>query len=240
MRPHAVVTAQGPRPSLEDRAWTDGATRLIVCDGMGGHADGDRAAQAALDCARELSLSDTREQVVERVRSEVGRDGGTTLSVVELRADTLRWLHAGDSALWLVMRLADGDATIQRLTADHSRWGGLVAAGHAPDTLSLRLKSVLDSCVMAPSFRTGAGAVTWDEGAIALPDAGRVDRVWLFGTTDGFHEAFEGEAGVVDTTRLLAGLRDLVQMSEAEAQVYADGCASETHDNATVAWWRIR
>ena len=79
--------------------------------------------------------------------------------------------------------------------------------------------------------------VTWDESATALPSSG---KVWIFGTTDGFHEAFEGEDGTVDHGRLLAGLRDLVQMSEAEAQVYADGCASETHDNATVAWWRIR
>jgi serine/threonine protein phosphatase PrpC len=47
MRPHAVITAQGPRPSHQDRAWTDGATRLIVADGMGGHESGEVAAQTA-------------------------------------------------------------------------------------------------------------------------------------------------------------------------------------------------
>jgi len=235
MRPHAVVTAQGPRPSHQDRAWTDGATRLIVADGMGGHESGEVAAQTALDYAQRATFAEIRDGVVTAVEVAAGRNAGTTLSVAMLDRRELSWLHAGDSALWLVTGKGR-TAQIRRLTADQSRWGNERAREpDSPKRPSRECKSILVSCVMAPSFRHGIGPVTWDTGSVTLP----AGNAWLFGTTDGFHEAFEDESGDVDHARLLAGLRDVVRCSVAHAQVYVDGCAQQTHDNATVAWWRL-
>lgn len=234
MRPHAVITARGPRPSHQDRAWTNGTTRLIVADGMGGHEAGEVAAQTALDYAQRGTFDEIRDGVVTAVEVAAGRNAGTTLSVAVLDRRELSWLHAGDSALWLVTGKGR-TAQIRRLTADQSRWGNLRALEpNARDRPSRRCKSILDSCVMAPS-RDGVEP-RWDTGSVTLP----VGNAWLFGTTDGFHEASEDESGDVDHARLLAGLRDVVRCSVAHAQVYVDGCAEQTHDNATVAWWRLQ
>lgn len=230
MLTNTVLSVQGPRSRLEDTAWTDGRTRMVVCDGMGGHDAGDLASQAVVELAKDATFGEIQEGATRVVRETAGKRAGTTCSVAILDGHAIRWLHAGDSALWLVERRS-GESTIRRLTADHSRWGHLRELGDEPHTLDPRLKSVLDSCVM-PGHPT-----TWDEGVIYLERDG---SAWLFGTTDGFHEAFEGESGEVDSDRLLAGLRDIVTSSAEDAATYLEGCARETEDNATLAIWRVR
>lgn len=230
MLTNRVLTTKGPRSTLEDAAWTDGKTRVVVCDGIGGVLDGDIAAQAVLSLASKATFEVIKAEAVGAVEAVTHRRSGTTCTVALLDGSTLRWLHCGDSALWLVTTAGE-PASIQRLTDDHSRWGALVKAGDEPKTVRKHYKHVLDSYVM-PGEST-----TWDEDFVQIPPTG---KVWLFGTSDGFHEAFEDENGVVDTARLLAGLRDILGMSEGDAQIYMDGCAAQTRDNATLAIWRVR
>lgn len=230
MPEYILYQSIGTRERMEDNAWTDGASRLVVCDGMGGELHGDIASRAACELAQRATPGEIRRDVLEAVSSTAGHGAGTTLSVAWLDGDTLRWLHAGDSALWLVVRSC-GSTTIRRLTADQSMWGAMVASGSEPASVSKRRKGILVSYIMAGEH------VTWDEGQVSIdPEA----KTWVFGTTDGFHEAFEDQSGSVDHDRLLDGLRDIVRSGPEDAQTWMDGCGKQTHDNATLVGWRVR
>lgn len=230
MGQHTILTVQGPRPSMEDAAWTDGKTRMVVCDGMGGEEAGELASGAVLDLAKVADFETVKREAADAVATATHLRSGTTCTVAVLDGQALRWIHCGDSALWLVTYIL-GESKIQRLTTDQSMWGVVVAAGNPPEQVSRSHKHRLLSCVMP-----GMSAV-WDEGSVDLPSAG---RVWLFGSTDGFHEAFEDERGVVDPDRLLAGLRKIVTSTLEDAETLMQGYAAETKDNATLAIWRVR
>jgi len=230
MGQHTILTVQGPRPSMEDAAWTDGKTRMVVCDGMGGEEAGELASGAVLDLAKVADFETVKREAADAVATATPLRSGTTCTVATLDGQAIRWLHCGDSALWLVTYL-DGQSKIRRLTADHSMWGAVFLAGKDPEKISRSRKHQLLSCVM-PGMD-----ITWDDGSVDLPSAG---RVWLFGTTDGLHEAFEDERGVVDPDQLLAGLRKIVTSTREDAETLMQGYAAETKDNATLAIWRVR
>ena len=225
-----VLSVQGGRPAMEDAAWLDGQTRMVVCDGMGGEEAGDVASAAVLEVAKAGDFESIKANAAHAISRATHLRAGTTCTVAVLDGQTLRWLHAGDSALWLVTH-QDGQSVIRRLTADQSFWGAMFLAGEDPEKISRSRKHQLLSCVM-PGMD-----ITWDEGAVDLPTAG---RVWLFGSTDGFHEAFEDQRRVVDQDRLLAGLRKIVTSTWEDAETLMQGYAAETKDNATLAIWRVR
>ncbi len=104
---------------------------VVVADGMGGHAGGEMAAQAAVDVVRETwrrYLADPVESegflgaiiagAHERI-NEVGKEHGltprSTIVVLHLAGGKARWAHVGDSRLYLFR----GDATHAH-TRDHS------------------------------------------------------------------------------------------------------------------------
>lgn len=230
---HNVITAQGPRKRIEDAAATDGKTRLVVCDGMGGHSAGDVAAMALVEYAMVNTLDKVQDRAPEAVsRACGGSSSGTTCSMAVLTGDRLEVLHAGDSALWLVHY--DGSrSTITRLTDDHSTWGVLIQQGSNPNEVSTHYKSRLESCVM------GDRAVPiWQRETIMVPTTG---KVFLFGTTDGAHEAsFCPVRRAIDTDLLLDGFREIVRATPEQAHAILSGWAETTRDNATIAYWRIR
>lgn len=215
---------------MEDAAWVDGQTRMVVCDGMGGEEAGDLASAAVLDLAKVADFESIKADAAQAIARVTHLKAGTTCTVAVLDGQTLRWLHAGDSALWLVT-YQDGLSTIRRLTADQSFWGAMFLAGEDPENISRSRKHQLLSCVM-PGMD-----ITWDEGAVDLPTGA---RVWLFGTTDGFHEAFEDHRRVVDHDRLLAGLRNIVTSTFNDAILKVMACSAKTGDNATLTIWRVR
>ena len=225
-----VLSVQGGRPAMEDAAWVDGQTRMVVCDGMGGEEAGDLASAAVLDLAKVADFESIKDDAAQAIARVTHLKAGTTCTVAVLDGQTLRWLHAGDSALWLVV-YQDGQSVIRRLTADQSMWGAMFLAGEDPEKIGRHRKHQLLSCVM-PGMD-----VSWDEGAVDLP-AGA--KVWLFGTTDGFHEAFEDERRVVDQDRLLDVLRDIVVGTLDNAIMAMIECSARTGDNATLAIWRVR
>lgn len=102
--------------------------RAVVSDGMGGMAAGEVASQAAVR-AFLGSVAPTLEAQVWDANAAVltdmqGRDGGCTLTGVEIRGTRLQLGHVGDTRAYL----AQGGA-VQQLSKDHSYVAAMVASG---------------------------------------------------------------------------------------------------------------
>lgn len=112
---------------------------MVVCDGMGGHAMGDVAAETVCNSICEfwkqnIQVSDSESKIIEAckvasdalyARSRVVRpiEMGTTLVFASLEGNTVTIAHCGDSRCYL---LRDGDVVYQ--TQDHAdpHWGSEV------------------------------------------------------------------------------------------------------------------
>ncbi len=133
---YAELSLIGDREDNQDRVTivaTDKAALLIVIDGMGGHADGSRAADTALK-----SLLDSFQQTpqplfdplgflhlsLSRAHDEVARLGSTqsldsrpraTIALSLVQGGAAYWAHVGDSRIYHVRQ----GKVVQR-TRDHS------------------------------------------------------------------------------------------------------------------------
>ena len=114
-------------------------TLLVVCDGMGGHAMGDVAAETVCNAICEfwklnIDDSDSESKIIEAckvaadalyARSRVVRpiDMGTTLVLASLEGNTVTIAHCGDSRCYLLR-----DGVIVHQTQDHAdpHWGSEV------------------------------------------------------------------------------------------------------------------
>jgi len=112
---------------------------MVVCDGMGGHAMGDVAAETVCNAICEfwkqnIQVSDSESKIIEAckvasdalyARSRVVRpiEMGTTLVFASLEGNTVTIAHCGDSRCYL---LRDGEVVYQ--TQDHAdpHWGSEV------------------------------------------------------------------------------------------------------------------
>ena len=131
------VSRRGGRPKNEDRmgyCYTRDAGLFVLADGMGGHPEGEVAAQLALQTIAALYqkearpiIEDTAEflsiavmaahhQII-RYASEKGMldTPRTTVVAVILQGDGATWAHCGDSRLYVVR---DGELLMR--TRDHS------------------------------------------------------------------------------------------------------------------------
>lgn len=116
---------------------------FAVADGMGGHAAGEVASEAALEPVRELdgsayddaksatdalraAVQAANRTVVSQAKADPNLAGmGTTLTAVLLRGDRLHLAHVGDSRAYL-LREPEG---ISQLTTDHTLVEQLVQDG---------------------------------------------------------------------------------------------------------------
>ncbi|MEO0604384.1 MAG: protein phosphatase 2C domain-containing protein [Myxococcota bacterium] len=110
--------------------WGEGSL-LAVCDGMGGHEDGDVASAAAVQVLAKLyrpGVPKNPEQVLRKyvegahrqLYEAVSEDGpvsmGTTVTVAWVVAGSVYWVNVGDSRLYLFR-----SGTLEQLTVDQTR-----------------------------------------------------------------------------------------------------------------------
>ncbi|WP_291424860.1 protein phosphatase 2C domain-containing protein [Deinococcus sp.] len=102
--------------------------RAVVCDGMGGMAAGEVASQAAvrgfLNSAQGTLPAQVWEANAAVLADMNGRDGGCTISAVEIRGTALQLGHVGDTRAYLA---AGGQ--VEQLSKDHSYVAAMVASG---------------------------------------------------------------------------------------------------------------
>ena len=102
--------------------------RACVSDGMGGMAAGEVASRAAVKAFLDSVQPDLAAQMWEAnaavLQAMDGRDGGCTLSGVQIDGDRLQLAHVGDTRAY---HLSGGE--LRQLSQDHSFVAALVASG---------------------------------------------------------------------------------------------------------------
>ena len=168
----AQASRIGGRPINQDRvAWlaTDDAVLMVVADGMGGHLQGEVAAQIAVDMVIErfraeaktrlpdpagflrASLSQAHETIVRYAadcRIPLHAAPRTTCIACVVQDAQAIWAHAGDSRLYLIHG-HDSGRTRGAQTRDHSVVQRLIDAGsltHA-DAASHPLRNRVFNCL---------------------------------------------------------------------------------------------
>jgi serine/threonine protein phosphatase PrpC len=203
---------------------------LIVADGMGGLPGGLQAAEAAVAAAVDVLAAGPAERptlvaaveaanrAVGAVRSEIGGQPGTTLTIAAVSGGEAVIGHAGDSRAYLVRAAA---ASV--LTSDHSWVGEQVRAG-ALDAGSERRhprRNVITRAVMGEELEPEVLSIELFAGDV------------LMLCSDGFWEPL----GDDDIAAFLDAPGPLTAVVERAAQAALDAGAT---DNVTLVALRLR
>ena len=199
---------------------------VLVCDGMGGHRQGEQAAELAatafLDSFRAGSASVEKRlsAALNAANSAVGKlvessslFGGTTLLAAFVGKGVLRWISVGDSALLLWRK-----GRLVRLNADHSLRPLLERVVSGPEKASHVLRSAL----------TGEQISLVDSSALPLPLLPD-DRVIL---------CSDGADSVLNPAKVSSSVREVLEArSVNDASILMEQVrllASEQADNTTI------
>lgn len=164
MDPAAITDVGCERTLNEDRyASIDSpsGTTWLVCDGMGGTAGGDLAAQLAIDAIRrdlqgqsarppavsiEHALMEANRVVVLRRQNQAFSQMGTTATAVQMLGAEIAIANVGDSRAYLIR-----DGSIRQLTVDHTYVQDLVERGELKEeeALSHPQAHILTRCLGA-------------------------------------------------------------------------------------------
>lgn len=239
----ACATRIGDREENQDRAaalTVDGTTLLVVADGMGGHADGSRAADsaanriierfesggAAEDPHRFLTDSfNAAHEIVLGIGADMTLDARprTTCVAAIVRDGETWWAHAGDSRAYLLR----GGAAIEQ-TRDHSHVESLIENGDLEEAARRThpLRNLVDVCLGGDP-----DPVAFDLGGPYALERG--DIILL--CSDGFWDGL-----VLDT--ISAKLQDADPITDALEELVETACelASPYADNATAAVLRVK
>lgn len=166
------VSRKGGREKNEDRmgyCYTRGSGIFLLADGMGGHPDGEIAAQLALQAMSAMyqkaakpdipdvtaflttAIMAAHQQIlgyaVERGMTDTPR---TTVVAVILQGGSATWVHCGDSRLYLVR-----DGELRARTRDHSymeQHQGSSGGGPLSAQASERInRNILYTCLGSPT-----------------------------------------------------------------------------------------
>ncbi len=162
---------RGGRKINQDRmgyAYTKEALLVIICDGMGGHMQGEVAAQIAVQSIgaqfqkdAQPTLKDPKQFLedammaahIEIHRYRAGRglpeSPRTTAVTCVVQNGRAWWAHAGDSRLYWLR-----DGQIKDTTRDHSQLEAMIADGmiDANDTTNMPDRNRLFNCLGAPAM----------------------------------------------------------------------------------------
>ncbi len=226
------LSRRGGREKNEDRmgySYTREAGLFALADGMGGHPEGEVAAQIALQTLSALFQREAKPRLAQppvflaagvmaahhqiiRYASERGMldTPRTTLVAAVLQAGELHWVHCGDSRLYVVR-----DGVLLSRTRDHSYIEAQANAGAPVEGLN---RNVLFTCLgstVRPMFDVG-GPVRLAEG----------DKVLL--CSDGLWSSVDDDA-IADALAALPVADAVTALVE-----QALNTAGEHSDNVTV------
>lgn len=241
---HAELSLQGARDSNQDRVGVsvvDEAALLIACDGMGGHADGERAADLAqrtvLDRFSQYALSQLDPLGFLHLALGAAHEGVATLGAplpLELRPratcaiclvqeNSAYWAHVGDSRVY---HLRAG--RIRERTRDHSHVELLVREGliSAGQVQGHPMRNFVESCL--------GGEPILPEMAITARRTLLPGDVLLV-CTDGFWANLDEEVIGSAFVTLGLSLHETLEALSAQALVTAGGAS----DNTSVAALRF-
>ncbi len=228
----ACAQHQGTRDEQQDRMITkvtDGLCYGVLCDGMGGHDGGARAADVALQAVAHaltagMQTMDVVASACAAVRAGVrhghrDRAPGTTLVYWKLHGNCARIVHAGDSRAYVVRQ---GASALVQLTKDHN-----LAAVYNEDAVAEG----------RPLTTDGSNVLLSN-----IPDAAKVDEIdvelqvgdWLLLASDGWYAEMEQNPGAV-----ISWLTDESKCNRADiADVLIKLYLGHYSDNATVCLLR--
>ncbi|MDF1880498.1 serine/threonine-protein phosphatase [Sulfurimonas sp. MAG313] len=160
---HSFTHPGHVRMNNEDAYFTNDTSGLwIVCDGMGGHQEGNFASHLVTDIFEQIELRGNFDQKIQTITSQfynihrilqkkvhkLGNNAviGTTLVLLLIEEDQAVSIHSGDSRCYVYR-----DNTLSMVTQDHARnipsEGGerkvLTKALCAPGELSLEVKKFM-------------------------------------------------------------------------------------------------
>jgi serine/threonine protein phosphatase PrpC len=188
------VSRKGGRAQNEDRmgyCYTREAVLLVLADGMGGHPDGEVAAQYALRTVTDLFLQQAQPEVPDvagflsasllAAHREILRYGvtqrlhdcpRTTLVMALVQAGRVQWTHCGDSRFYLLRRGA-----LMARTVDHS-----LIEQNARRPLASRITERLNRNVLFTCLGSPVHPIFKVDGPIPLQQGDRImlcsDGLW--------------------------------------------------------------
>jgi serine/threonine protein phosphatase PrpC len=161
------LSRKGGRDNNEDRmgyCYTSGAALFLLADGMGGHPQGEVAAELALQMIAAQFRSEAKPELPDvgafltaavlaahhhilrhAVQKKMADTPRTTIVAAVVQAGTVSWIHCGDSRLYMVRH-----GTLLVRTRDHSfaeRRIAVAAGKHLPHPLN---RHVLFTCLGSP------------------------------------------------------------------------------------------
>ena len=123
---------------VEAHAAPEMLIRACVSDGMGGMSAGEVASRAAVQAFLNSGKTTLPEMVWDANAAVIaamdGKDGGCTISAVEIRGTQLQLGHVGDTRAYLRSGGPNSGGTVTQLSKDHSYVAAMVASGQmTPD-----------------------------------------------------------------------------------------------------------